>query len=147
MKKKGININKSNNKGINLFNRFKSQSLCLSQDALVLSYYAISYFPIGSVGLKLLSSIITSSLLKCYGNWHHFLSLSMCNCNGSFLSIHWNFYWNYYYMNHTNDTYFLSICDFLLLIMKTCAEVKILFKVRPNYNEGIDWRMSNFFLI
>ncbi|KAK1297600.1 hypothetical protein QJS10_CPB15g01115 [Acorus calamus] len=34
---------------------------------LVLSYYAISYFPGGSAGLKFLSSTITSSILNCFG--------------------------------------------------------------------------------
>ncbi|KAG8640437.1 protein transport protein SFT2 [Manihot esculenta] len=32
-----------------------------------LSYYAISYFPGGSTGLKFLSSTFTSSILKCFG--------------------------------------------------------------------------------
>ncbi|GAV68434.1 Got1 domain-containing protein [Cephalotus follicularis] len=39
---------------------------------LALSYYAISYFPGGSAGLKLLSSIFASSILKCFrrkDNW------------------------------------------------------------------------------
>ncbi|KAI8006897.1 Protein transport protein SFT2 [Camellia lanceoleosa] len=34
---------------------------------LALSYYAISYFPGGSTGLKFLSSTLTSSILKCFG--------------------------------------------------------------------------------
>ncbi|KAL5981911.1 hypothetical protein ACLOJK_015978 [Asimina triloba] len=34
---------------------------------LALSYYAISYFPGGSAGLKFLSSTLTSSILKCFG--------------------------------------------------------------------------------
>ncbi|KAK1273754.1 hypothetical protein QJS04_geneDACA007814 [Acorus gramineus] len=34
---------------------------------LALSYYAISYFPGGSAGLKFLSSTITSSILNCFG--------------------------------------------------------------------------------
>ncbi|KAJ6800091.1 protein transport protein SFT2 [Iris pallida] len=34
---------------------------------LSLSYYAISYFPGGSVGLRFLSSSLTSSVLKCFG--------------------------------------------------------------------------------
>ncbi|KAL6986848.1 hypothetical protein U1Q18_042039 [Sarracenia purpurea var. burkii] len=34
---------------------------------LALSYYAISYFPGGSVGLRFLSSALTSSILKCFG--------------------------------------------------------------------------------
>ncbi|EEF37803.1 Protein transport protein SFT2, putative [Ricinus communis] len=34
---------------------------------LALSYYAISYFPGGSTGLKFLSSTFTSSLLRCFG--------------------------------------------------------------------------------
>lgn len=34
---------------------------------LALSYYAISYFPGGSVGLKFLSSTLTSSILRCFG--------------------------------------------------------------------------------
>ncbi|GFY97672.1 protein transport protein SFT2-like [Actinidia eriantha] len=34
---------------------------------LALSYYAISYFPGGSTGLKFLSSALTSSVLKCFG--------------------------------------------------------------------------------
>lgn len=34
---------------------------------LALSYYAISYFPGGSSGLKFLSSTLTSSVLKCFG--------------------------------------------------------------------------------
>ncbi|CAK9167176.1 unnamed protein product [Ilex paraguariensis] len=34
---------------------------------LALSYYAISYFPGGSAGLKFLSSSLTSSILKCFG--------------------------------------------------------------------------------
>ncbi|XP_077237535.1 got1/Sft2-like vescicle transport protein family isoform X1 [Tasmannia lanceolata] len=34
---------------------------------LALSYYAVSYFPGGSAGLKFLSSTLTSSILKCFG--------------------------------------------------------------------------------
>ncbi|VFQ62105.1 unnamed protein product [Cuscuta campestris] len=34
---------------------------------LALSYYAISYFPGGSAGLKFLSSTLTSSVLRCFG--------------------------------------------------------------------------------
>ncbi|PIA58340.1 hypothetical protein AQUCO_00500338v1 [Aquilegia coerulea] len=34
---------------------------------LALSYYAISYFPGGSSGMKFLSSALTSSILKCFG--------------------------------------------------------------------------------
>uniref|UniRef100_A0A5B7B753 Vesicle transport protein n=1 Tax=Davidia involucrata TaxID=16924 RepID=A0A5B7B753_DAVIN len=34
---------------------------------LALAYYAISYFPGGSMGLKFISSSLTSSLLKCFG--------------------------------------------------------------------------------
>ncbi|XP_059661293.1 protein transport protein SFT2-like isoform X2 [Cornus florida] len=34
---------------------------------LALSYYAISYFPGGSAGLKFLSTALTSSILKCFG--------------------------------------------------------------------------------
>ncbi|XP_058219155.1 protein transport protein SFT2-like [Rhododendron vialii] len=34
---------------------------------LALSYYAISYFPGGSVGLKFLSSTLASSILRCFG--------------------------------------------------------------------------------
>ncbi|KAF9590752.1 hypothetical protein IFM89_038065 [Coptis chinensis] len=34
---------------------------------LALSYYAISYFPGGSSGLKFLSSTLTSSILRCFG--------------------------------------------------------------------------------
>lgn len=34
---------------------------------LALSYYAISYFPGGSAGLKFLSSTLASSILKCFG--------------------------------------------------------------------------------
>ncbi|KAI3973911.1 hypothetical protein MKX01_030487 [Papaver californicum] len=34
---------------------------------LALSYYAISYFPGGSAGMKFLSSTLTSSILKCFG--------------------------------------------------------------------------------
>ncbi|XP_039141377.1 protein transport protein SFT2-like [Dioscorea cayenensis subsp. rotundata] len=34
---------------------------------LALAYYAISYFPGGSAGLKFLSSTLTSSILKCFG--------------------------------------------------------------------------------
>ncbi|KAA8526645.1 hypothetical protein F0562_008152 [Nyssa sinensis] len=34
---------------------------------LALSYYAISYFPGGSAGLKFLSSTLTSSILRCFG--------------------------------------------------------------------------------
>ncbi|XP_020531196.1 protein transport protein SFT2 isoform X2 [Amborella trichopoda] len=34
---------------------------------LALGYYAISYFPGGSAGLKFLSSTITSSILRCFG--------------------------------------------------------------------------------
>ncbi|KAL2247723.1 protein transport protein SFT2 [Sesamum indicum] len=34
---------------------------------LALAYYAISYFPGGSTGLKLISSSLTSSILKCFG--------------------------------------------------------------------------------
>ncbi|CAI9089787.1 OLC1v1024422C1 [Oldenlandia corymbosa var. corymbosa] len=34
---------------------------------IALSYYAISYFPGGSAGLKFLSSTITSSILNCFG--------------------------------------------------------------------------------
>ncbi|XP_072961955.1 protein transport protein sft2-like isoform X4 [Typha angustifolia] len=34
---------------------------------LALTYYAISYFPGGSAGLKFLSSTLISSILKCFG--------------------------------------------------------------------------------
>ncbi|XP_010929017.1 protein transport protein sft2 [Elaeis guineensis] len=34
---------------------------------LALGYYAISYFPGGSAGMKFLSSALTSSVLKCFG--------------------------------------------------------------------------------
>ncbi|XP_011009811.1 PREDICTED: protein transport protein SFT2-like [Populus euphratica] len=34
---------------------------------LALSYYAISYFPGGSTGLKFLSSTLTASILRCFG--------------------------------------------------------------------------------
>ncbi|KAL0320910.1 UNVERIFIED_CONTAM: protein transport protein SFT2 [Sesamum radiatum] len=34
---------------------------------LALAYYAISYFPGGSTGLKFISSSLTSSILKCFG--------------------------------------------------------------------------------
>lgn len=34
---------------------------------LALSYYAISYFPGGSAGMKFLSSTLTSLILKCFG--------------------------------------------------------------------------------
>nr|CAD1831476.1 unnamed protein product [Ananas comosus var. bracteatus] len=34
---------------------------------VALAYYAISYFPGGSAGLKLISSTFTSSVLKCFG--------------------------------------------------------------------------------
>ncbi|XP_010252849.1 PREDICTED: protein transport protein SFT2 [Nelumbo nucifera] len=34
---------------------------------VALSYYAISYFPGGSAGLKFLSSTLASSILKCFG--------------------------------------------------------------------------------
>ncbi|KAF8409781.1 hypothetical protein HHK36_005860 [Tetracentron sinense] len=34
---------------------------------LALSYYALSYFPGGSAGMKFLSSTLTSSILKCFG--------------------------------------------------------------------------------
>ncbi|GAA0160557.1 hypothetical protein LIER_17087 [Lithospermum erythrorhizon] len=34
---------------------------------LALSYYAISYFPGGSAGLKFLSSTLVSSILRCFG--------------------------------------------------------------------------------
>ncbi|OVA05113.1 Vesicle transport protein [Macleaya cordata] len=34
---------------------------------LALSYYAISYFPGGSTGMKFLTSTLTSSVLKCFG--------------------------------------------------------------------------------
>ncbi|RVW46243.1 Protein transport protein SFT2 [Vitis vinifera] len=34
---------------------------------LALSYYAISYFPEGSAGMKFLSSTLTSLILKCFG--------------------------------------------------------------------------------
>lgn len=34
---------------------------------IALSYYGISYFPGGSAGIKFLSSILTSSVLKCFG--------------------------------------------------------------------------------
>ncbi|WOL19200.1 protein transport protein SFT2 [Canna indica] len=34
---------------------------------LALTYYAISYFPGGSAGLKFLSSTLTSSILRCFG--------------------------------------------------------------------------------
>ncbi|XP_031093083.1 protein transport protein SFT2-like [Ipomoea triloba] len=34
---------------------------------LSLSYYAISYFPGGSSGMKFLSSTLTSSILRCFG--------------------------------------------------------------------------------
>ncbi|XP_010657500.1 protein transport protein SFT2 isoform X1 [Vitis vinifera] len=35
---------------------------------LALSYYAISYFPGGSAGMKFLSSTLTSLILKCFGS-------------------------------------------------------------------------------
>ncbi|KAL3502598.1 hypothetical protein ACH5RR_037047 [Cinchona calisaya] len=34
---------------------------------IALSYYAISYFPGGSAGIKFLSSTLTTSLLRCFG--------------------------------------------------------------------------------
>ncbi|XP_068637327.1 protein transport protein sft2-like [Aristolochia californica] len=34
---------------------------------LALSYYAISYFPGGSMGLRFITSSLTSSILKCFG--------------------------------------------------------------------------------
>ncbi|CAN6448269.1 unnamed protein product [Victoria cruziana] len=34
---------------------------------LALTYYALSYFPGGSAGLKFLTSTVTSSILKCFG--------------------------------------------------------------------------------
>ncbi|KAI3833969.1 hypothetical protein MKW92_012174 [Papaver armeniacum] len=34
---------------------------------LALSYYALSYFPGGSAGLKFLTSTLTSSILRCFG--------------------------------------------------------------------------------
>ncbi|XP_072990340.1 protein transport protein sft2-like [Typha latifolia] len=34
---------------------------------LALAYYAVTYFPGGSTGLKFLSSTLTSSVLKCFG--------------------------------------------------------------------------------
>ncbi|KAK9152321.1 hypothetical protein Syun_010630 [Stephania yunnanensis] len=34
---------------------------------VALSYYAISYFPGGSAGLKFLSSTLVSSVMKCFG--------------------------------------------------------------------------------
>ncbi|XP_077217300.1 protein transport protein sft2-like [Tasmannia lanceolata] len=34
---------------------------------LALSYYAVSYFPGGSAGMKFLSSTLASSILKCFG--------------------------------------------------------------------------------
>ncbi|KAF6164058.1 hypothetical protein GIB67_037824 [Kingdonia uniflora] len=34
---------------------------------IALSYYAISYFPGGSAGLKFLTSTLTTSVLKCFG--------------------------------------------------------------------------------
>ncbi|KAM5582746.1 protein transport protein SFT2 [Rosa sericea] len=34
---------------------------------LALAYYAVSYFPGGSAGLKFLSSALTSSVMKCFG--------------------------------------------------------------------------------
>ncbi|KAL0407031.1 UNVERIFIED_CONTAM: protein transport protein SFT2 [Sesamum latifolium] len=36
---------------------------------LALAYYAISYFPGGSTGLKFISSSLTSSILKCFGRY------------------------------------------------------------------------------
>lgn len=40
---------------------------CSVLQVLALAYYAISYFPGGSTGLKFISSSLTSSLLKCFG--------------------------------------------------------------------------------
>lgn len=37
---------------------------------LALLYYAVSYFPGGSAGMKFLSSTLTSSVLRCFGRWH-----------------------------------------------------------------------------
>ncbi|XP_042452517.1 protein transport protein SFT2-like [Zingiber officinale] len=34
---------------------------------LALAYYAISYFPGGSAGLRFLSATMTSSILRCFG--------------------------------------------------------------------------------
>ena len=34
---------------------------------LALAYYAVSYFPGGSTGMKFLSSALTSSVTKCFG--------------------------------------------------------------------------------
>jgi len=34
---------------------------------LALAYYAISYFPGGSAGMKFLSSTLVSSVLRCFG--------------------------------------------------------------------------------
>jgi len=36
---------------------------------LALAYYAISYFPGGSAGMKFLSSALVSSVLRCFGRW------------------------------------------------------------------------------
>ncbi|MFQ6664948.1 hypothetical protein Gotur_031874, partial [Gossypium turneri] len=38
-----------------------------SKEVLALAYYAISYFPGGSAGLKFLTSALTSSITSCFG--------------------------------------------------------------------------------
>jgi hypothetical protein len=40
----------------------------LNMQVLALAYYAISYFPGGSAGLKFLSSSLTSSVMRRFGS-------------------------------------------------------------------------------
>lgn len=46
---------------------------------MALAYYAISYFPGGSAGLKFISSSLTSSILRCFGRWHW--QRNICSCS------------------------------------------------------------------
>ncbi|GMH05845.1 hypothetical protein Nepgr_007685 [Nepenthes gracilis] len=38
---------------------------------VALAYYAISYFPGGSAGMKFITVALTSSILKCFGSYNH----------------------------------------------------------------------------
>ncbi|XP_052885963.1 uncharacterized protein LOC108480586 isoform X3 [Gossypium arboreum] len=47
-----------------------------SKEVLALAYYAVSYFPGGSAGLKFLTSALTSSVSRCFGSILGFSSFS-----------------------------------------------------------------------
>jgi hypothetical protein len=41
--------------------------ICAAVQVLALLYYVLSYFPGGTAGMQFVTSLITSSVLKCFG--------------------------------------------------------------------------------